>query len=134
MSIRRRRQQAALWALAILASLILTATGLALTFSLIRTPETLAREGPGHALILAGTATSAAGAIWARLSDLGWPVTLAVAGPALVVGWPDLVMPDSLIPHLGALLAVPAAFAGLIIGLVGGRQIRREEMVTWSQS
>ena len=89
---------------------------------------------PDHALILAGTATSSAAAIWARLSDLGWPVTLAVAAPALLVGWPDLVMPDSLIPHLGALLAVPAAFAGLTIGLVSERQRRREEVVAWPQS
>lgn len=121
MSIRRRRQ-AALWTLAILASLILTAAGLAMTFSLIRTPESFAREGPGHTMILAGAAASAAAAIWARLRDLGWPVILAVAAPALLIGWPDLAMPDSLIPHLGAILALPAAFAGLIIGLAAGKR------------
>jgi hypothetical protein len=83
MSIRRRRQ-AALWTLVILASLILTAAGLAMTFALIRTPESFAREGPGHALIFAGAVASAAAAVWARRSDLGWPVVLAVAGPALL--------------------------------------------------
>ena len=118
----RRRQQAAMWTLAVLASLVLTAAGLTMTFSLVHTPASFAREGPGHALIFAGTVVSAAAAVWARLSDLGWPVTLAVAGPALLVGWPDLVMPDSLIPHLGGLLALPAAFAGLIIGLMAGRR------------
>lgn len=93
-----------------------------MTFSLIHTPESFAREGPGHALIFAGAVVSAAAAVGARLSDPGRPVTLAVAGPALLVGWPDLVMPDRLIPQLGALLALPAAFAGLIIGLVAGRR------------
>lgn len=112
----RRRRQATLWTLAILASLLLTAAGLAMTFSLIRTPG----EGPGHALIFAGTAASAAAAAWARLRDLGWPIVLAVAAPALLVGWPDAVMPDSFIPHLGAVLALPAVLIGLIIGLVAG--------------
>jgi peptidoglycan/LPS O-acetylase OafA/YrhL len=117
----RRRQQAAMWTLAVLASLVLTAAGMAMTFSLIHTPESFAREGPGHALIFAGTVLSAAAAAWTRQSDLGWPVTLAVAGPALLVGWPDLVMPDSLMPHLGSLVALPAALAGLTFGLAAGR-------------
>jgi hypothetical protein len=101
-----------MWMLAVLASLVLTAAGVAMTFSLIHTTESFAREGPGHALIFAGAVLSAAAAVWARLSDLGWPVTLAVAGPALLVGWSDLVMPDSLIPHLCSFVALPAAFGG----------------------
>lgn len=130
----RRRQQAAMWALAVVASLVLAAAGLAMTFSLIHTPASFAREGPGHALIFAGAVASAAAAVWARLSDLGWPVALAVAGPALLVGWPDLVMPDSLIPHLGGLLALPAALAGLIIGLVAGPHTKtRDEVPAWMQ-
>lgn len=104
-----------------LAALAITAAGLAMTFPLIHTPGSFAREGPGHALIFTGTVVSASAAAWARLSDLGWLVTLAVAGPALLVGWPDLIMPDSLVPHFGGILAMPTAFAGLIIGLVAGR-------------
>lgn len=119
MTIRHCRTRTTLWALVILTSMALTAAGLILTVSLIRTPETYAREGPGHALIFAGALASAAAAIWARLRGQGWPVTLAVAGPALLVGWSDLAMPESLLPHLGALVGVPAAFAGLLAGVLG---------------
>ena len=122
MSIRHRRQRATLWALVTLASIGLTAWGLTLTFSLIRTPESFAREGPGHALIFAGAVASAAAAGWAHMGNFGWPVTLAVAGPALLVGWTNLVMPDSLMPHLGALLGLPAAFAGPLVGLPSERR------------
>ena len=61
MSIRHRRQQAFMWTLA---SLVLTAAGLAMTFSLIHTPGSYAREGAGHALIFAGAVVSAAAAVW----------------------------------------------------------------------
>ncbi|MFE4228605.1 hypothetical protein ACFRJ8_12040 [Arthrobacter sp. NPDC056886] len=36
-----------------------------MTFSLIHTPESFAREGPGHPLIFAGAVVSAAAAAWA---------------------------------------------------------------------
>jgi hypothetical protein len=56
-------------------------------------------------------------------------VILTVAAPALPIGWPDLVMPDSFIPHLGAVLALPTAFAGLILGLAGGHNRRVESTI-----
>lgn len=58
----RRRQQAAMRTMAVLASLALTGAGLTMTFSLVHTPASFAREGPGRALIFDGTVVSAAAA------------------------------------------------------------------------
>jgi hypothetical protein len=120
MSVRRRRLMSSLWAGAILVSIGLTAGGLFLTFFLFGYPDAFERARSGHALIFLGAVVSAAAAAWARLRGQGWPVTFAVAAPALLVGLPDLANGGSFLTHLGGLIAVPAAFAGMLIGLLGG--------------
>ncbi|HEX9229683.1 MAG TPA: hypothetical protein VF885_24060, partial [Arthrobacter sp.] len=86
----RRRLKAAMWAVVVLASMGLATWGLTLTAFLSSHTDAFARDIAGHDLILLGAVTSAAAATWARLADHSWRVTLAVAGPALLVGLPDL--------------------------------------------
>lgn len=116
----RRRLKATLWATVILASIGLTAWGLWLTAFLFGYADAFEREVAGRDMILLGAAASAVAAAWARLVGCGWLVTLAVAGPALLVGLPDLAAPGSLVTLAGALVGIPAAFAGMLVGLLGG--------------
>lgn len=128
MSLRgRRRLKSALWALVVLVSIALTLWGLWLTLFLFGYQDALDREMAGHDLILLGAVASAAAATWARLGHHGWPVTLAVAAPALLVGLTDLAAGGSLLPHLGGLVAVPAAFTGLLVGLFGAPEAEFSE-------
>ena len=51
--------------------------------------------------------------------DVGFPTSLLVAVPAVVIAGLNLVAGDSLLPHIAALAAVPLGVAGLIGGVVG---------------
>ncbi len=51
--------------------------------------------------------------------DVGFPTSLLVAVPAVVIAGLNLVAGDSLLPHIAALAAAPLGVAGLIGGVVG---------------
>jgi hypothetical protein len=108
-----------LWALLIVASVVLIFMGLWRTTFFIYAPEPalIERSRIGGLYILAGSAASlgAAGCSIVRRSPL-W-VAAFVAAPAVLVGGAELVDPNSLIRHLAAVVAFPFAFAGLYAGL-----------------
>lgn len=130
MSLRRSRIASILWALAILASVGLTARGLVMTLTLYGYPDAFGRERSGHALIFLGAAASVGSAVWARFRTQSWPITFAVAAPALLVGLPDSTGSDSFVTFFGAILALPAALAGLWFGLLhkSGEQADPEQV------
>lgn len=111
----------ALWALGVLAAIGLTGWGLSMMLLLFGYPDAFQREKSGHTLIFLGAAASAGSAVWARLRGQGWPVTYAVAAPALLVGLPDLADSHGLVTFIGCIIVFPAAFAGLLYGLLSGR-------------
>ena len=113
----RRRLMSALWASGVLASIGLTAWGLLMTLLLFGYPDAFVRERTGHGLIFIGAAASVTSAAWTIFTGQRWPVVSAVAAPALLVGLPDLTGSDSSVTFFGAIIALPAAFAGLLYGL-----------------
>ncbi|WP_211878923.1 hypothetical protein [Pseudarthrobacter albicanus] len=110
-----------MWAAFTAFGLVLLVLGLAQKFYLGTVTDAFQRDRTGNTLILAGALVILASAAWSRLRTDPLRVTLAVAAPAIVVGCLNLVIGDSLLPHLGALFAVPAALAGIIGGLLRSR-------------
>jgi hypothetical protein len=108
-------------AVAAAAGLVLLVMGLAQKFYLGSVTDAFERDRTGNTFMLFGAVAVLAAAGWSRFrGDPLW-VTLTVAAPAVVVGGLNLVLGDSLLPHIGALLAVPAGLAGIIGGLVPHR-------------
>jgi len=108
-----------LWALLIVASLVLMFMGLWRTMFFIYAPEPalIERSRVGGLYILAGSAVSLGAAGWSIVRRSSLWVTAFVAAPAVLVGGAELVDPHSLIRHLAAVVAFPFAFAGLYAGL-----------------
>lgn len=109
---------ALLWAALVVASIILTGLALERTFFLIVGP------GPeqlrvGRLLMLGGVLASFAAATWSHLRRHRFWITACVAAPAIVVGGVSLMMPDSVLPQLVGAVALPAAFVGLLGGVLG---------------
>ena len=75
----------------------------------------------GRVFMLAGSATSLAAAIWSQVRGNRLWVTICVAAPAVLVGMAMMIMtPPSLTPQIAGLIALPAALAGLVGGLLPG--------------
>ena len=111
----------AAWAGIAASGLILLCLGLS-TFYFGSVTNAFARDQIGNTLILAGAVLGLAGAGWSRhRGDPLW-VTVTVAVPAVVIGGLNLVVGDSLLPHIAALAAVPLAVVGVIGGVVGQRR------------
>ena len=107
-----------LWAAVVVASIILTGLALERTFSLIIGP------GPeqlrvGRLLMLGGVVASFVAATWSHLRRHRFWVTGCVAAPAVMVGAFSLTMSNSLLPQLIGAVALPAAFMGLLGGVLG---------------
>ncbi|MEO5779563.1 MAG: hypothetical protein ABIO34_00655 [Arthrobacter oryzae] len=67
-------------------------------------------------MVLFGSVLAVAAAAWAhQLRRPVW-VRLCVAAPVLI-GWTSMAAPESLLPQLLALVALPAAFAGFLGGI-----------------
>ncbi|SKB38915.1 hypothetical protein SAMN05660473_00477 [Arthrobacter sp. 49Tsu3.1M3] len=112
----------AAWAGIAAAGLILLCLGLGQTFYFGSVTNAFARDQIGNTLILAGAVLDLAAAGWSRhRGDPLW-VTVTVAVPAVVIGGLNLVVGDSLLPHIAALAAVPLGVVGVIGGVVGQRR------------
>ena len=105
----------------VLVSIVLVGIALERTAFLVYTPvpEFIERLRVGRLFMLAGSATSLAAAIWSQVRGNPLWVTICVAAPAALVGLATMIMtPPSLTPQLAGLVALPAAVAGLIGGLL----------------
>ncbi|MBE4719890.1 hypothetical protein DAD99_17620 [Pseudarthrobacter sp. AB1] len=105
----------------VVVSIVVTVIALERTAFFIYTPvpEFIERLRVGRLLILAGSAISLAAAIWSQVRGNPLWVTICVASPAVLVGMATMIMtPPSLIPQITGLIALPAALAGLIGGLL----------------
>lgn len=111
----------AAWALCAAIGLFPLVLGLAQKFHLGTVTNAFERDRTGNTLILLGVVLAVAAAGWSRFRrDPLW-ATLTVATPAVVIGGLNLMLGDSLLPHLAALVSVPARVAGIIGGLVSHR-------------
>jgi hypothetical protein len=121
-SIRRRGWPGAiLWSILVVASVVLMAIGLWISFFILGYQPVPGLEEDarvGSLYILGGSAASLAAAVWSFLRGHPHWVTACVAAPAIVVGGIALVSPHSMLRQLGALLALPGAVAGIIGGLI----------------
>ena len=113
------------WSALIVVGLLLFGTGLDKTFIFEPTGEALERDRVGKILIFLGSVALFLAAVWARLMHTPIWACALVATPAILVGGLTLFFGSSLLPHLSALVAFPAALAGLICGLVLARPLLR---------
>lgn len=125
-----RRTGALPWGLLVAAMIVLMGIGLWRTLYWISTPEIRQEARIGELFIYAGSAASIAAAAWSHLRHQPMWVSILVAAPGALIGGSLLTMPDSLFPHIAALIALPAAFAGLLGGVLdrlGGRAAKSTE-------
>ena len=109
------------WAALVIVSIVLTGIALERTafFAYTPVPEFIERLRAGRLFMLAGSATSLAAAIWSQARGNPLWVTICVAAPAALAGMAMMIMtPPSLTPQIAGLVALPAALAGLIGGLL----------------
>lgn len=109
------------WAALVLVAIVVTGAALERTAFLadVPGPEFIERVRVGRLLMLAGSAASLAAAVWSQIRGNPLWITLCVASPAALVGLATMIMtPPSLTPQIAALIALPAALAGLIGGLL----------------
>jgi hypothetical protein len=117
------RGRALPWAALVVVSIVLTGIALERTafFVYAPVPELIERLRVGRLFMLAGSATSLAAAIWSQVRGNRLWVTICVAAPAVLAGMAMMIMtPPSLTPQIAGLIALPAALAGLIGGLLPG--------------
>ncbi len=126
---RRGWPGAVLWSLPVVVSVVLMAMGLWRSFFIggyhpLPSFEEDARVGSLY--ILGGSTASLAAAVWSYLRGHPHWVTALVAVPAIMVGGTAFLDLRSGLPHLLALVALPAAVAGIIGGLLdrGYRRVR----------
>ena len=109
------------WAALVLVSIVVTGIALERTAFFVYTPipEFIERLRVGRLFMLAGSATSLAAAIWSQVRGNPLWVTICVAAPAALAGLATMIMtPPSLTPQLAGVIALPAALAGLVGGLL----------------
>lgn len=107
------------WSLLVAATIVLMGIGLWRTLYWISTPEIRQAARIGELFIYAGSAASIAAAAWSHLRHHPVWVSTLVAAPGVLIGGSLLAMPDSLFPHIAALIALPAALGGLLGGVLG---------------
>lgn len=116
-----------LWALLVMASIVLIVAGLwrsmfILGYQPVPGLEEDARVGSLY--ILGGSAASVAAAAWSFLRGHPHWVTACVAAPVIMVGGAALIWPHSMSRHLVALFALPAGMAGMVGGLIDRGYLR----------
>ncbi|MBP2374126.1 hypothetical protein [Paeniglutamicibacter psychrophenolicus] len=120
-SIQRRGWLGAiLWALLVVTSIALMAKGLWVSTFIGYLPVPGLEEDAivGSRYLLGGSAASLTAALCSFLRGHPHWVTACVAAPAVLVGGVALVEPYTLLRHLVAVVALPAAVAGMIGGLL----------------
>lgn len=113
------------WAGLVVVSIVLTGIALERTafFAYAPVPEFIERLRVGRLFMLAGSVTSLAAAVWSQIRGNPLWVTICVATPAVLVGLATMIVtPPSLAPQMTGLIALPAALAGLIGGLLCRKQ------------
>jgi hypothetical protein len=109
------------WAALVFGAIVVTAIALERTtfFVYATTPEFIERLRVGRLVMLAGAAMSLAAAIWSQVRGNPLWVTVCVASPAVLVGMAIMIMTvPSATPQVAGLIALPAALAGLIGGML----------------
>ena len=103
------------WSLLVLLAAVLTACGLAESFSfIVRSPT----DAEGRGLVFLGSLAFAVSAVWARLRGKPIWVSILTALPAVVVGGLSVEMPDGLYAHLAGLFLVPTALCAMLAELL----------------
>ncbi|GIU55578.1 hypothetical protein [Arthrobacter sp. NicSoilC12] len=103
------------WALLVLLAAVLTACGLAASFSfIVRSPT----EAAGHGLVFIGSVAFAACAVWASLRGRPPWVSVLTVLPAVVVGGLSVELPDGLYAHLAGLFLIPTALCAMLADLL----------------
>ena len=102
-----RRIGALPWGLLVVAMIVLMGIGLWRTLYWVSTPEIRQAARIGELFIYAGSAASIAAAAWSHLRHQPLWVSILVAAPGVLIGGFLLTMPDSLFPHILALVALP---------------------------
>ncbi|ACL41975.1 hypothetical protein Achl_4024 (plasmid) [Pseudarthrobacter chlorophenolicus A6] len=115
-----------LWAALVITSMVIMVFGLSRTMFFVfeATPEMVEDVYAGRRLYLGGTLVSLAAAAWALQMRYPRWVAICAALPAVLIGWAGLANTTSLLPHLVAVAALPAAFAGLLGGVL--RDVSRQ--------
>lgn len=105
------------WGGAAAAGIVLLCLGLGQTLYIGTATNAFERDRLGSTLILAGAILGLGAAGWSRYrGDPLW-VTVMVAAPGVIIGGLNLVAGGSLLPHFGALSAVPLGLAGTMAGV-----------------
>lgn len=115
------RGRALPWAVLVAVSIVVTGVALERTafFLSVSDPEFIERLRVGRLVMLGGSATSLAAAVWSQVRGHPLWVTVCVASPAVLVGLATMMMtPPSLAPLVAGAVALPAAVAGLVGGLL----------------
>lgn len=108
-----------LWALLVLASIVLITIGLriALFWGYMPEPSQVRNLRTGSLYILAGSVANLVAAAWSALRGHPYWVTACVAAPAVLVGGSALVAPTTLLRHLAAVVVFPVAVGAVYWGL-----------------
>jgi hypothetical protein len=114
------------WGSCMAGGLGLLIAGLSQTFYFVAGSDAFSRNQAGSALILSGSLLTLAVAAWSYAAHKPLWVPVCAAVPAVVIGGLSVLFPDSLFPHIGALIAIPAGLVGLAGGLFSaGSRSRR---------
>lgn len=112
------------WAALVALSIVLTGVAVERTtlYFYEPVPEFVERLRVGRLFMLAASAASIAAAIWSQLRGHPLWITVCVAAPAVLVGLATMIMtPPSTSPLVAGFVALPAAVAGLVGGLLTRR-------------
>jgi hypothetical protein len=115
-----------IWALLIIASIVLIVMGLWRTMFFIYAPEPalVERAKVGALYIFAGSFASLIAAVTSVFMKHPWWVCAFVAAPAVLVGGYELLDPTSLLRVVAAAVAFPFAVLGLYWGSVRQRDLK----------
>lgn len=109
-----------IWAALVFASIVLMLIGLwrRIFFGYTAIPEFVEDLRVGNRFILAGSLASLGAVALALVQKYPWWVSVCVAAPAVLIGGVALMGPPNLAPHLAALFVLPAAFVGMLGGIL----------------
>jgi hypothetical protein len=108
------------WAALVFASIVLMLIGLwrRIFFGYTAIPEFVEDLRVGNQFILAGSLASLLAAALTLVQKYPRWVSVCVAAPAVLIGGLALMGPPNLAPHLVAFFVLPAAFAGMLGGIL----------------
>lgn len=112
---KNRLIESSLWVACGGAALLLLMMGLWEMFTVIGGAHMVDHTRRGLSLIFFGSVVSLAAAAWAVISRRPLWITLSLVAPVVVVNGLGAI-DTGILPQLGAVIAIPVALAGLIVG------------------